>query len=1207
VRLRAITIVALLTALVPVRAGAETVLLLGGDTALAAADAATALTSTGLFAPADVTELATTSTPVLSDLTPHDIVLVWSSAGWDDPATLGDVLADAVDAGVEIVLAGNLIGDGLPGGRLASDGYSPVLESTVGVLPGDLDFSSPDTDPSHPSLLALVDVGYPDLGQGLLTPSAVGTTFAVDTGGGFVGVEVCDRRVVAVVLDPPSLVLGGAATDDARLWLGQLLLATQTTLPSAAVGGPYTAVEGASTDLDGTASTAGTFDPISFAWDLDEDGTFDDAAVATPTFAATALDGPSSVAIGLQVTDACGRTAVDEGTVTITNAPPQIISATQDGPADEAASVTFAATASDPGGDAVTFTWDFDDGSPTETGATVSHAYADDGTFTVSLSADDGDGGSDATTLSVTVHNVPPTIDALVGDSAVVVGETAFFVGSASDVAGPADPLTWSWSWGDGSPDETGLDLTAVSHDYAAPGTFPVTVSVSDGDGGTAVQGFEVVVSNPGPSLSLVLSPGTLNEAESGSFAVAASDVVGGTVTVAWDWGDGSAVESGIDLVSTAHAYADDGGYTATVTATDTFGAEASLSIETSVANLPPTITSSPGTTAEEGTLYIAALEAADVAADLPDLLWIAVAAPAGAAFDPGAATFTWLPSLSESLGGSVAFEVLVSDGDGGTDGLSWTVTAQYEDFDADGMADSWEVDHSLDPTVDDSLGDPDADGVSNLDEWLAGTDPQIFGGPSSAVPLAPLGGASVTVAQPLLRAANASDPDGDVLTYEFEIYDSVSLTSLVDSSGSVAEGSGGETTWIVTAPLTENTEYVWRVRAADARVAGPWSPVEALFVDVTNDPPDVPTPLSPDQSTVDLPLPGFVVAVGGDPEGDDFEVEIELVDETDAAFVDVVGDGFAEDGTWLASPAGPLAEDHAFSWRARARDVRGGTSAWSDPAVFEVDVSNTPPEVPTVIFPGDGTAVATPLPQLVVATTADPDGDPITVVFTVDPDPAFASDDRQDLGPAAPTDGMATVQTLSELPENTVVSARARAEDDRGGASAWVVWSFLVDATNEPPEGPRIIAPTDTAVVNGEALQIRWAPATDPDGDELAYELTVAADPDGDALWAAGGLSIPDGEVEGLAVVDVAIPPGAWRVVVRVTDGDLEASSPAVRFVVLPIEGSPADLGPGEEPYGCACESSVGGRRQEGGSTGLMLLLLGLGLSLRIARRRPR
>ena len=56
-------------------------------------------------------------------------------------------------------------------------------------------------------------------------------------------------------------------------------------------------------------------------------------------------------------------------------------------------------------------------------------------------------------------------------------------------------------------------------------------------------------------------------------------------------------------------------------------------------------------------------------------------------------------------------------------------------DHDEDGMLDSWEFEHMLDPTDPfDALYDPDDDGVNNLQEYLDGTDPQ---NPESKLPLA--------------------------------------------------------------------------------------------------------------------------------------------------------------------------------------------------------------------------------------------------------------------------------------------------------------------------------------------------------------------------------------------------------------------------------------------------------------------------------------
>lgn len=52
---------------------------------------------------------------------------------------------------------------------------------------------------------------------------------------------------------------------------------------------------------------------------------------------------------------------------------------------------------------------------------------------------------------------------------------------------------------------------------------------------------------------------------------------------------------------------------------------------------------------------------------------------------------------------------------------------ALQPDTDGDGMPDAWESMMGLDPSVDDAAGDPDADGITNLQEAQAGTHPRGF------------------------------------------------------------------------------------------------------------------------------------------------------------------------------------------------------------------------------------------------------------------------------------------------------------------------------------------------------------------------------------------------------------------------------------------------------------------------------------------------
>jgi protocatechuate 3,4-dioxygenase beta subunit len=84
--------------------------------------------------------------------------------------------------------------------------------------------------------------------------------------------------------------------------------------PSAEAGGPYTTAWGADLRLDGSGSSDPDNTIVSYAWDLDGDGQYDDAAGATP---ATAFHQTGTFLVGLQVTDESGLTDTDTALVTV--------------------------------------------------------------------------------------------------------------------------------------------------------------------------------------------------------------------------------------------------------------------------------------------------------------------------------------------------------------------------------------------------------------------------------------------------------------------------------------------------------------------------------------------------------------------------------------------------------------------------------------------------------------------------------------------------------------------------------------------------------------------------------------------------------------------------------------------------------------------------------------------------------------------------
>jgi hypothetical protein len=190
--------------------------------------------------------------------------------------------------------------------------------------------------------------------------------------------------------------------------------------PTANAGGSYAfdegsatnALSGSGTDPEDDAATPPV--PLTYAWDLDNNGTFETSG-QNPNFNATNFDGPDTRTVTLRVTDSGGLSDTDSATVTINNvAPTAAINAITkpDGSAlgsvaclaGNTVSLDFSFT--DPAAaDTHSASIDWDD--PNNTTDTtidpavspeenVEHTYSGPGSHTIVVTVTDDNGGSDS-------------------------------------------------------------------------------------------------------------------------------------------------------------------------------------------------------------------------------------------------------------------------------------------------------------------------------------------------------------------------------------------------------------------------------------------------------------------------------------------------------------------------------------------------------------------------------------------------------------------------------------------------------------------------------------------------------------------------------------------------------------------------------------------------------------------------------------------
>ena len=158
----------------------------------------------------------------------------------------------------------------------------------------------------------------------------------------------------------------------------------------------------------------------------------------------------------------------------------------------EGDSIQFTASGKNPSN--AKFLWDFGD-SVGSSGKSVKHTYADEGTYTVTLTVVDDENriGVVKEDVEILYRNQPPiaSLDATYGGlgQQVKVNSIAFFDGGASSDP-DGDVLEFEWDFGDGGTSS----LLRPNHEYASIGNYTVTLTVKDGGNESSIAQTWVLV-----------------------------------------------------------------------------------------------------------------------------------------------------------------------------------------------------------------------------------------------------------------------------------------------------------------------------------------------------------------------------------------------------------------------------------------------------------------------------------------------------------------------------------------------------------------------------------------------------------------------------------------------------------------------------------------------------------------------------------------
>jgi PKD repeat protein len=384
---------------------------------------------------------------------------------------------------------------------------------------------------------------------------------------------------------PGNYVVTLTVTDDQGLTAETTqVVQFQRLPPIPIIGGPSRGTAGDSVTFDGSQSIANSGIIVDYEWN------FGDGTTASGIRVDHAYDQPGRYRVILTTTNSAGLSASADHDIRIEGQPRAVINAPSQGQVGQP--ITFSGSGSNVGNNAIVrFAWNFGDGASAN-GQTVTHVYAQPGSFVVTLTVTTNQGLSDTASQTIYISQVVQAPTAIISaPNQGTAGRPLTFDGTHS-AAGSGQIISFAWSFGDGA----SANGPVVTHAYAQPGTYTVILNVTNSNNLTATATQTITVGQATqPPTAVINAPnqGTAGQpvAFDGSGSTPGS---GQIVRYEWTFGDG-ATGSGATV---SHIYARAGNYTVSLKVTNSDGrtATAELTIYVNPAARPPTaVINGPG------------------------------------------------------------------------------------------------------------------------------------------------------------------------------------------------------------------------------------------------------------------------------------------------------------------------------------------------------------------------------------------------------------------------------------------------------------------------------------------------------------------------------------------------------------------------------------------------------------------------------------